>query len=259
MNTGFITIHRKILEWEWYDHIPTKTLFIHCLLRANHKSGKWRGQAFKRGEFITSIKTLSIETGLSEKQVRTSLDNLMSTNEVGKQSTSRNTVISIVNYDLYQSKGKPNGKTSAKSGQGKGKEGATDNNVNNNNNENNETKKTNVFSEDVLSTYYSVLNLFDESTHPNNDQQVNNWMDTIDKLNRIDGLSFDDIFHLIKVTREDDFWSTNFLSVTKLRKKNKEEIPYWKVFYNKFKQSNNNKNTVSYEQLEEIRRQHPDA
>ncbi len=31
MNDGFIKLHRKIIDWEWYDDINTKTLFIHIL------------------------------------------------------------------------------------------------------------------------------------------------------------------------------------------------------------------------------------
>lgn len=131
MNEGFITIERSILYWEWYDNIPAKVLFLHCLLKANHKPNNWRGIDIKRGQFITSIQKLSDETGLTTKQVRTALKNLEKTNELGKQTTSANTLISITNYDLYQSKGKQK----ANEGQGEGKQRATNNNDNNENNE----------------------------------------------------------------------------------------------------------------------------
>lgn len=35
---GFIKISRKILDWEWYTDINTKTLFLHCLLKANFRT-----------------------------------------------------------------------------------------------------------------------------------------------------------------------------------------------------------------------------
>jgi len=130
--SGFILLHRKLLDWEWYNHIPTKTLFIHCLLRANHSDTKWRGIDIKRGQFITSISNLSKETGLSEKQIRNCLKNLEKTGELGKVSSAVNTCISVINYDSFQSEGKPR----ASKGQGKGKPRATDNNDNNENNEN---------------------------------------------------------------------------------------------------------------------------
>lgn len=107
---GFIQLHRKFMNWEWYDDIPTKVLYLHCILRANFKEGKWHGIETKRGQFITSIKSLSNETGLSEQQTRTALKKLKSTHEITCQSTSRNTVITINNYDEYQSSNMQNNK-----------------------------------------------------------------------------------------------------------------------------------------------------
>lgn len=107
MDSGWIKMHRKFLEWEWYEDINTKVLFIHCLLKANHKSKKWKGNLIKRGTFITSINHLSDETGLSSQNVRTSLSKLQSTGEINKVSTSVNTCITIINYDDYQDTNKP--------------------------------------------------------------------------------------------------------------------------------------------------------
>jgi len=141
MAEGFITLERAILTWEWYDNIPTKVLFIHCLLKANHKPNNWRGIDIKRGQFITSIQRLSDETGLTTKQIRTALKNLEKTNELGKQTTSVNTLISVIKYDFYQSVGKPK----ANEGQSEGKVRATNNNDNNKNNENKNIDPTEKF------------------------------------------------------------------------------------------------------------------
>ena len=135
---GFIVLYRKLIDWEWYDHIPTKVLFIHLLLKANHTTKLWRGNEIKRGQYLTSLNTLSKETKLSVKQIRASLNNLEKTGEVGKQTTSLNTLISILNYDNYQTKGTPKDKPTANGGQSEGKRRATTNNVNNDNNVNNE-------------------------------------------------------------------------------------------------------------------------
>jgi DNA-binding Lrp family transcriptional regulator len=140
---GFIILYRKLIDWEWYDHIPTKVLFIHLLLKANHTSKLWRGNEIKRGQYLTSLNTLSQETGLSVKQVRASLNNLEKTGEVGKQTTNLNTLISIIKYDDYQSKGTPMDKQRAKDGQTGGKQRATTNNVNNVNNVNNDNNDNN--------------------------------------------------------------------------------------------------------------------
>lgn len=102
MKGGWIKLHRKITEWEWYTDIPTKTLFIHLLLTANSSPGKWRGIDAPVGAKITSREKLSRETGLSQRQVRTALSHLESTNEVTKSTTSTYTLIQLTNYEKYQ-------------------------------------------------------------------------------------------------------------------------------------------------------------
>jgi len=61
---GFIKLHRQLKEWEWYTDNNVKSLFLHCLLSANFKEKKWQGKTIKRGQFITSLNHLSIETGM---------------------------------------------------------------------------------------------------------------------------------------------------------------------------------------------------
>lgn len=101
--TGYIKLHRKMLDWEWYDDYSTFRLFIHLLLKVNHKDQKWKGQVIKRGSCVTSRAKLAQETGLSEQNIKTALKHLLSTNEITKQGTSKNTIITVLNYDLYQS------------------------------------------------------------------------------------------------------------------------------------------------------------
>lgn len=100
---GYIKLHRVFLEWEWYDDLKAKSLFIHCLLKANHEPKKWRGINIKRGQFVTSLKNLSLETGLSVQSIRTSIEKLEKTNELTHKSTKLNTTITVVNYNKYQS------------------------------------------------------------------------------------------------------------------------------------------------------------
>ena len=100
METGFIKLHRKIRAWEWYDDIPTKTLFLHLLISANFKDKTWRGIDVKAGDFITSIDHLA-ECGLSKQQVRTALKKLEKSSDVTRRATSKYTIISLCNYSLY--------------------------------------------------------------------------------------------------------------------------------------------------------------
>ena len=98
----YVNLFRKFTEWEWYKDVPVKTLFLHCLIRANYRAQKYKGRTIERGSFVTSRKNLSLETGLTEQQVRTALGKLVDTKEINRKTTNKETVISVVNYDKYQ-------------------------------------------------------------------------------------------------------------------------------------------------------------
>ena len=103
---GFIKLNRKMLDWEWYDDINTKTLFLHCLFKANWRRKKWHGIVIEPGQFVTSISHLSEETHLSVRQVRTCLEHLETTGEVTSKCQSKYRVITIKNWDRYQTSDK---------------------------------------------------------------------------------------------------------------------------------------------------------
>lgn len=98
----FIQLHRKLLQWEWYDDINTKVLFIHLLLKANYKPKNWRGIDIWTGEVLTWRITLSDETGLTQQQIRTCLNKLKSTNEITIKTTNKYSLIKLTNYNEYQ-------------------------------------------------------------------------------------------------------------------------------------------------------------
>ena len=108
--SDYIKLHRSMLEWEWYKNQNTKDLFLHCLLKANWKEGKFEGKIIPRGSFVTSVNKLSLELSLTPDEIRTALTHLVKTGELTKQTTSKNTVISVVNYDLFQETSQTNPK-----------------------------------------------------------------------------------------------------------------------------------------------------
>lgn len=99
---GWISISRNILEWGWYKDKNTFKLFLHMLLKANWKDGEFMGVKIERGSFATSLTTLVVETGLSEREVRTAIKHLESTGEVTGKRHSKFTVFTIKNYNTYQ-------------------------------------------------------------------------------------------------------------------------------------------------------------
>ena len=99
---GWIKLHRKFLDWEWFDDRKTSHLFLVCLLHANHDGNRWRGVDIPRGSFVSSYPKLAELAGLTIQELRTSLSKLKSTGDLTVKSTSKYSMFSITNYDLYQ-------------------------------------------------------------------------------------------------------------------------------------------------------------
>lgn len=102
MNSGWIKIYAEFQNWEWYRNNNTKSLFIHCLLKANWREGKFEGQIIPRGSFVTSIDSLKKELGMTTQEIRTAIKHLISTNEITSKSCNKFRIITITNYELYQ-------------------------------------------------------------------------------------------------------------------------------------------------------------
>ena len=235
MNIGWVKLHRQFKDWKWYNKSEMVHLFIHCLIKANFKDGSFQGIECKKGSFITSLKHLSDETNISIQTIRTCLKKLRLTKEIEVKSTNKLTQITICNYDSYQEEEVLTNKQLTNNQQTTNKQLTT---IEERKEEKEEKEGTssstkNKFSQDVIETFNSVVGYFESI--PQTETTKNKWLDCIDKLNRIDGLSFDDIIQIVKFGKEDDFWSSNFLSLLKLRNKNKEDVYYWDVFKAKIK------------------------
>lgn len=102
--SGWIKIHRRITEWEWYSDANTFRLFMHLLLTANYEDKRWRNVNVKRGQLVTGRQELAQALRLSERQIRTSLDKLKMSGVITTQTTNQYSLITIGKYDLFQEK-----------------------------------------------------------------------------------------------------------------------------------------------------------
>lgn len=141
---GWIKIDRKLIDWEWFNEPETLQLWLYLLLMANFEEKKWNGITIKRGQFVTSVDKLKTVLHSTPKKIRTRLGRLKTANCIAIETTSKNTVVTILNYDLYQDqqtvegkeKDKQEDKPRANKGQTKGnnvrtKETKNNNNINN--------------------------------------------------------------------------------------------------------------------------------
>lgn len=113
-------------------------MFIHCLIKANWEDRDWMGYRIKRSQFATSYEKLSIQTGLSVKEVRTTLTRLEASEVISRKTIRKKgksaklgrgfSLITICNYDRYQAKLENVGTQRAPKGHSKGNQRALTNN-----------------------------------------------------------------------------------------------------------------------------------
>ena len=106
MSENWIKLHRQILNWEWYSDTNTFRVFMHCLLMAQREDYKFRGVPLKAGQFTTGLFDMADVLGLSVQQVRTALKKLEKSGEINKQITSRYSIITVNNWNVYQQNNK---------------------------------------------------------------------------------------------------------------------------------------------------------
>ena len=102
LESGYIKLYRSLLNWEWYDDINTKTVFLHLLLTANIAKRQWHGITVPCGSRICSYAVLASETKLSVDKVRTAIKHLETTGEITRCKYPKCTVFTVNNYDKFQ-------------------------------------------------------------------------------------------------------------------------------------------------------------
>jgi len=104
--TTWIKIDRNIERWRWYQDANTMRVFLHLLLNANISDHDFQLDKIHRGQLVTSYDKIAVRLGITYRQARTAVEHLKSTQEVAVKQRPKYLVISIVNYDEYQSDGR---------------------------------------------------------------------------------------------------------------------------------------------------------
>ena len=125
MNDTWLKLYRRLLDWQWYTDANTMRVFMHLLLTANYKQNMWKSETVEAGQLITSVNRLASDLNLSIKQIRNSLKKLQKSNDIHIKGANRYSLITLVNWDVYQSEGQTKGNQGANKGQTKGNQRAT--------------------------------------------------------------------------------------------------------------------------------------
>lgn len=157
MSQGWICVHRKLLEWEWFDDHNTFRLFMYLMLKANHQDKNWKGILIKRGQHLTSLDKIVIGSGLSKSQIRTSIKKLKSTHEIAHHTNAQHTVITIINYDLYQASDTHVSTQVTRESHTNDTPVTPNNNANNEKQKDNSRKQPSISSQSVVDSYHEIL------------------------------------------------------------------------------------------------------
>ena len=88
---------------------------------------------------------------------------------------------------------------------------------------------------EVYQVFDVCVKFFEDNYKPKTDKAKSIWLDSIDKLHRIDGYSYRTIYDIAKRAKADPFWTKQVQSIYYLRKNNKNGIKYIVVFSEQFK------------------------
>ncbi len=128
---GAVIVARAIVNSSlWTMRPEDRVLAITCICKANWKPGRFfdgeKSTDIRRGQFVTSLKKLAKESGLSLKQTRTGLKHLEKCGFLARKSTHAWTLITIPKYDFYQDLNKYSDSVGMKAGTPKGTPPAND-------------------------------------------------------------------------------------------------------------------------------------
>lgn len=106
MHRGYVKLWRKSLDSPVWRNVNLWRLWTWCLIKASHKEFNemvgYQAITLMPGQFIFGRLQASKETGLSQRSVRTCLQTLKTTSNLTIKSTSKYSIVSIINWELYQ-------------------------------------------------------------------------------------------------------------------------------------------------------------
>lgn len=104
---GWIKLHRKCLESGMIKNHRLWALWTWCLMKASHKDHSqvigYQKIELQPGQFVFGRKKAAEELGMSEQMVRTAMNSLKKLESLTIKTTNKYSIITIVNWDTYQS------------------------------------------------------------------------------------------------------------------------------------------------------------
>jgi hypothetical protein len=251
---GWFRVYRKL--WEkpiWIESTPEqKTILVTLLSMANYqgKQWEWQGKEYKLvpGQFITSLDSIVTRCGkgVSIQNVRTALKRFERLGFLTNQSTNKNRLITIRNWQLYQRRKYKLTKNVTGYQQGNNKQLTPNKNVKNEKKvKNYSDPKPIIYNQDSV-PYKLSLRLLKKirSNHPEfKEPNLQKWSSDFQLMLEKDSRKIEEITYIIDWCQQNSFWKSNILSPTKIR--NKYDVLVMKIKSEKERKQFNNPSRIS--------------
>ena len=218
MAEGWVKLHRSMLDSPIFSNAELLRLWVYLLMHAAHTEvAVMAGNQMihlKPGQLVTGRKKISRDLGLDESKIRRLINKLELAGNVTITPTNKFTLVTIANWDFFQGREE---KVTSKTADNRP---TNDQQMTTNKNEKNYKKS---FSPDG-EAYRCAVFLSNEihkrlpKAKPPTEATRQRWAGEMDKLNRIDGYSWETIAEVLDFSQRDEFWNTVVLSAEKFRK-----------------------------------------
>ena len=106
MYEGYVKFYRCLLKKAWINKPEYCSLWVYCLLRANHKEREvfldGHAKPILAGSFVTSRSRISMDTGIEPSKVERILKCFESEQQIKQQGFTKYRIISICNWSKFQ-------------------------------------------------------------------------------------------------------------------------------------------------------------
>ncbi len=227
MQNGWVKLHRELMDkpiWEASTAVQ-KVILITLLTMANHKEKEWEfnGKKYKAepGQFVTSLESIRKKSGkdVSIKNVRTALLRFEKYDFLASQSTNRNRLITIVNWEFYQQKDDEVASEPASNRQATGKQPATNKNVRTKELKDlKDIRPKSATTEEDFESAHLLFNLIKQNFPNSKKPNFEKWANEFRLLRDVDFALRKDVKYIIQWSQQSSFWKSNIRSAEKFRK-----------------------------------------
>lgn len=96
---GFVKISDDLPNWAWYRDNNTLLVYLRLLLGAVWCDTDYQNITLHRGQIATTLPQIARENGITGRQARTALSRLKTTGKVSVKTTSKFSIITLIDYD----------------------------------------------------------------------------------------------------------------------------------------------------------------